>query len=88
MEPPEPSGIMVNCSWLPPSVLMELFTLLSVLHWDGTAQDVTVTARLAAGDVPQAFVGVTETVPLADPAVAVMEVVVEVPVQPGGSVQV
>jgi hypothetical protein len=40
-----------------------------------------------AEDVPQAFEAVTVTVPPAGPAVAVMEEVVEVPVQPSGNVQ-
>jgi hypothetical protein len=48
----------------------------------------TQTARKAAGDVPQAFVAATVMVPPAGPAAAVMEPVVEVPVQPPGSVQV
>jgi hypothetical protein len=53
---------------------------------EGTALADTV--RLAAADVPQAFVAATVTVPPAEPAVTVMEVVVEAPVQPPGSVQV
>jgi hypothetical protein len=52
----------------------------------GTAP--TATVRLAAGDVPQAFVAVTVTVPSVAPAVAVMEFVVEAPDQPPGKVQV
>jgi hypothetical protein len=47
----------------------------------------TNTVRLAAGETPQAFEAVTLTSPPIDPAAAVMEVVLEVPVQPPGSVQ-
>jgi hypothetical protein len=48
----------------------------------------TSTARLVAGEVPQPLRAVTAMVPPAVPAVAVMEVVVEAPVHPPGSVQV
>jgi hypothetical protein len=47
----------------------------------------TDTVRLAAGDVSQAFEAATVTLPPADPAAAVMEVALEVPVHPGGNVQ-
>jgi hypothetical protein len=46
------------------------------------------TGRLAAEDIPQAFDAATVTVPPAGPAVAVIVVVAEAPVQPSGSVQV
>jgi hypothetical protein len=66
---------------------MELFTALLVLHWDWTAQDVTVTARLAAGEVPQALLAVTVRIPPADPAVAVIRKLSVVPIHPAGNVQ-
>jgi hypothetical protein len=47
----------------------------------------TETAMPVAEDVPQAFVAVTVTVPPVDPAIAVMEFVVEVPGHPPGNVQ-
>jgi hypothetical protein len=48
-----------------------------------------VTARLVGDDVrPQAFVAVTETVPLEDDVVTVMLDVVLLPVHPGGNVHV
>jgi hypothetical protein len=47
----------------------------------------THAARLAAGDIPQAFVAATVTLPPAGPAVAVMEVLLEIPVHPPGNVQ-
>jgi hypothetical protein len=43
---------------------------------------------MAAEDVPQAFVAATVILPPIAPAVAAMEVVFEVPVQPPGKVQV
>jgi hypothetical protein len=53
---------------------------------EGTALADTV--RLAAeADVPQAFEAATVTSPPVNPAVALMEGVVEAPVQPSGSVQ-
>jgi hypothetical protein len=48
----------------------------------------TDTAIPVAGEAPQAFLAATVMTPPADPAAAVMESVVEVPVQPSGSVQV
>jgi hypothetical protein len=50
--------------------------------------DSTAIGLLDADVVPHVFEAVTMTVPPADPAVAVMEVVVEAPVHPSGSVQV
>jgi hypothetical protein len=50
--------------------------------------DSTVTGLLDADVVPHVFVAVTARVPPVEPAVAVMEVVVEAPVHPTGSVQV
>ena len=47
-----------------------------------------VTANVCAEEVPQLLPAVTETVPPADPEVAMMLFVVDVPVQPFGSVQV
>lgn len=49
---------------------------------------VTVTANVLAGDDPQALFAVTVIFPLVALAVAVMELVLEVPVQPPGSTQV
>jgi hypothetical protein len=49
---------------------------------------VVVTARVLAMLVPQAFVAVTEMSPPTVPAVTVMELVVELPVHPAGSVHV
>ena len=46
---------------------------------------VTVTANVCAEEVPQLLPAVTETVPPADPAVVMMVLVVDVPVQPFGS---
>jgi hypothetical protein len=51
-------------------------------------QTVTATAKLAAGEAPQAFEAVTVKFPPAEPAVAVIELEVEVPDHPPGSVQV
>ena len=48
----------------------------------------TVTANVCAADEPQLLLAVTVTLPLILPAVAVIEVVVDVPVQPPGNVQV
>jgi hypothetical protein len=45
------------------------------------------TGRLAAEDVPQPFDAATVSVPLVEPAVAVMDAVVEVPDHPPGNVQ-
>jgi hypothetical protein len=50
-------------------------------------QIVAVTSRLATGDSPQALVAVTVTAPPVEPAVAVMDSVVEAPVHPPGNVQ-
>ena len=47
-----------------------------------------VTANVCAVDVPQELVAVTVMFPLVALAVAVMEVVVEVPVHPPGKTQV
>jgi hypothetical protein len=49
---------------------------------------VTVTARVSGGEEPQPLPAVTAMVPPAVPAVALMEVVFELPVHPGGRVQV
>jgi hypothetical protein len=56
---------------------------LGVVNGDSTA-----TGMLDADVVPHVFVAVTARVPPAEPAVAVMEVVFEVPDHPSGSVQV
>jgi hypothetical protein len=48
----------------------------------------TVMASVCAVDDPHVLLAVTETLPLIALAVAVMEAVVEVPVQPPGNVQV
>jgi hypothetical protein len=47
-----------------------------------------VTARFRGDDEPQLLFAVTEIVPLPPPAVAVIEMVEDVPVQPFGSVHV
>ena len=49
---------------------------------------VTVTAKVLAAPLPHELFAVTATLPLVAPTVAVMEVEVEVPVQPEGSDQV
>ena len=49
---------------------------------------VTVTGNVWAVPEPQVLFAVTETVPPVAPAVAVIEVEVEVPVHPGGRVHV
>ena len=49
---------------------------------------VTFTASDAAVETPQALFEVTDIVPLVLPVVVLMEAVVELPVQPVGSVQV
>ena len=54
---------------------------------DIVGEIVVVTANVRATLVPQELVAVTEIVPLNKPAVAFIELVVEVPVQPEGSVQ-
>ena len=59
---------------------------LIVPGWEGMMA--TVTARVRAVDVPHVLFAVTEMFPLVALAVAVMEVVVEVPVQPPGKVHV
>lgn len=48
----------------------------------------TEIVRVAAAEVPQAFVAVTATVPPVVPTVVLIEAVVEVPTQPVGKVQV
>ena len=48
----------------------------------------TVTANVCAGDEPQILLAVTETFPLVILAVVLIELVVEVPVHPEGSVHV
>ena len=48
----------------------------------------TVTANVCAADDPQLALATTEISPPAALAVAVMDMVVEVPVQPEGNVQV
>ena len=45
----------------------------------------TVTASVAGLEFPQVLLAVTETVPPLEPAVVLMLLVVEVPVQPPGS---
>jgi len=54
--------------------------------WGGNA--VTETLSVRAVLVPHAFVAVTEIVPPAEPAVAFMDVEVELPLQPDGKVHV
>ena len=44
-----------------------------------------VTASVAADELPHVLLAVTETVPPLEPAVVLMLLVVEVPVQPPGS---
>ena len=46
----------------------------------------TVTARVLAVPAPQLLLATTEMLPVPDPDVAVIDVVVDVPVQPVGSV--
>jgi hypothetical protein len=48
----------------------------------------TVTANICGGLLPQLLFAVTEILPLPAPTVAEMEVVVELPVHPDGSVHV
>jgi hypothetical protein len=48
----------------------------------------TDTVRLEGDEVSQSFTAATVTAPPAGPAVTVMEVLSETPVQPSGSVQV
>jgi hypothetical protein len=48
----------------------------------------TVAARVLAVPDPQPLLAITEIFPLLAPTVAVMEFVVEVPLQPEGRVQV
>ena len=48
----------------------------------------TVTANVCAAEVPQALVAVTEIFPLVALATVVMELVVDIPVQPPGKTQV
>jgi hypothetical protein len=52
---------------------------------DGVAR--TLTARVSAGESPQAFEAATVTFPPVAPALAWMEFVLELPVQPPGKVQ-
>ena len=47
-----------------------------------------VTASVRATDAPQVLLAVTETFPLVELATAVMELVVDVPVQPPGNAHV
>lgn len=49
---------------------------------------VTVTANVLANDEHEPLFAVTETLPLVELAVALIEVVVDVPVQPPGNVHV
>ena len=48
----------------------------------------TETDRVLAVPEPQALLATTDTLPVHEPVVAVMEVVVDVPAQPVGSVHV
>ena len=50
--------------------------------------DETLTASVCAAVLPQPLLAVTETLPLVEEGVVVIEFVVEVPVQPLGKVQV
>lgn len=50
--------------------------------------ELTVTAKVWAADVPQVLLAVTVMLPLVVLELAVMVFVVELPVQPTGSVQV
>ena len=64
-------------------------TLVSPLIEPGIAgAGVTATARVRIGDEPQALFAVTIILPPETPAVTVMEVVAELPVQPPGKTQV
>ena len=54
--------------------------------WEGSA--VTETLSVRAELVPHAFVAVTEIVPPAEPAVADIDVEVELPLQPDGKIHV
>ena len=54
--------------------------------WAGAV--ITDTIRVLAVLVPQVFVAVTDIVPPVVPAVAVIDVVLELPVHPDGNVQV
>jgi hypothetical protein len=56
--------------------------------WTGNVQVVTVTASVLVGPAPQALFALTVMFPPAVPAVVEIEVVVEVPDHPEGSVQV
>jgi hypothetical protein len=54
--------------------------------WAGNG--LTVTDKVLAGPVPQALVADTDMVPPAEPTVAVMKLVVELPLHPDGKVHV
>jgi hypothetical protein len=62
--------------------------LLPLMEAGAEGFSLMVTARVSGGEEPQPLQAVTAMVPPAVPAVAVMEVVFELPVQPGGRVQV
>ena len=56
------------------------------MGWEGTG--LTVTTKFCAELLPQVLLALTEMLPLFAPTVAVIDVVVEVPVHPEGSVHV
>ena len=48
----------------------------------------TVTLNVCAAELPQVFAAITKTLPLVALAVVVITLVIEIPVQPPGKVQV
>ena len=68
--------------------LPEQVVVLPVIALGVDGMPFTVTAKICAVEAPQALLAVTETFPLVALAVAVIEVVVDVPVQPPGNVHV
>lgn len=61
---------------------------LDAMETEGVTPAEELTVSEVAGLLPQALTAITEIVPAEGPAVAVMEFVLDVPVQPDGSVQV
>jgi hypothetical protein len=68
--------------------LPEQIVVLPVIGPGVAGMVFTVTAKVRGVDVPHVLLAVTVTFPLVVLATAVMDVVVDVPVQPPGNVQV
>lgn len=78
-------GEAVKVTLLPLQMLPDAFDAMDI---DGVTPLEEVTASVVAALLPQALTATTEIVPEEDPAVVVMEFVLDVPDHPEGSVHV